>query len=179
MLPWIWRTSMPNRLLLMKRWEITFEEIVIEFNIENIFKILKLYISKTCMVIFNLFWYTCRYRWMFKLSLSPWNLHWSDQLLYVQLFPRIHWERMWNRYQTVRWRTKLQLNNRFLNDSIAILVYPISYMKLLFTIEITFVILIKHIRFVRENGFNPPQKHPISQKRLSIFHTATKNDKKT
>lgn len=45
---------MPNRLLLMKRWEITFEEIVIEFNIENISKILKLYISKTCMVIFNL-----------------------------------------------------------------------------------------------------------------------------
>lgn len=152
---------MPNRLLLMKRWEITFEEIVIEFNIENIFKILKLYISKTCMVIFNLFWYTCRYRWMFKLSLSPWNLHWSDQLLYVQLFPRIHWERMWNRYQTITLTTnevkkkyddaqtaKLQLNNRILNDSIPILVYPIFYMKLLFTVEI--MVFIKYIRFVRE-----------------------------
>lgn len=46
---------MLNRLLLMKRWEIIFEEIVIEFNIENIFKIFKLYISKICMVIFNLF----------------------------------------------------------------------------------------------------------------------------
>lgn len=32
---------MLNRLLLMKRWEIIFEEIVIEFNIENIFKIFK------------------------------------------------------------------------------------------------------------------------------------------
>lgn len=45
---------------------------------------------------------------------------------------------------------KLQLNNQFLHDSNLILVYPISYMKLVFTIEITIMVFIKYIRFVRE-----------------------------
>lgn len=79
---------------------------------------------------------------MFKLSLSTWDLHWSNQLLYVQLFRRIHWERMWTRYQIITLTTnevntygdaqttKLRLNNRFLNDSIPILVYPIFYMTM-------------------------------------------------